>query len=223
MVFLPKSLSLYKKIVLIPFLIGFVGMVTSQYLFYLPVKSVRATAFLAFIGFIFAIIIAYRFREDKKNSYSLAAAVLVGFLLIPYLSFGLGRVHVLAKDGPPDYIRVIEVRPTIDSVIWVEKTQGGKVVFKGPKTLYLHPGEQRVYLGTFNIPAGTYTSGEVRISSVLTDIEEDLSKAGVDPENYEEERTIEKGLFGKVDNLAFRDKRGNSGIFSPSPNFEKAF
>jgi hypothetical protein len=181
------SIAKSKKIVLIPLLIGFGGMIFSQYIFYLPVKSTRATLILAVTGLLVGLAANSISQSDKHTSRKLAASIFLGFLLIPYLSFGLGRVHVLAKDGPPEYIRVIEVRPTIETVIWITKNGEEKTVFQGPKTLYLHPGEQRVYLGTFSIPAGTYVRGEVRISNVLTDLEEDMFKAGVDPEYYEEE------------------------------------
>jgi hypothetical protein len=181
------SIAHSKKILIIPLLIGFGGMLFSQYLFYLPVKSTKATLILAAIGFIIGIAVNSISKYNKHTSRKLAASIFLGFLFIPYLSFGLGRVHVLAKDGPPEYIRVIEVRPTIETVIWITKNGEEKTVFHGPKKLYLHPGEQRVYLGTFSIPAGTYVRGEVRISSVFTDLEEDMLKAGVDPEYFEDE------------------------------------
>ena len=151
---------------------------------------------LAAIGLIVGVPLAIKFRAYKIRGIGLGVAVVIGFLLLPYFAFCLGPVHIFAQDNAPEYLRVLEVRPTIDRIVWTEKTEGERTVFQGPVTLYLHPGEQRVYFGTMNIPAGTYISGVIYISRVVVDIEENLSLAGVHPNSYEEEYQRMQQRFG---------------------------
>lgn len=96
-------------------------------------------------------------RWFKPRGIGLGVAITIGFLIVPYFAFCLSPIHVFAQDDTPEHLKVLEVRATIDRIVWTEKTAGERTVFQGPVTLYLHPGEQRVYLGTMNIPAGTYT------------------------------------------------------------------
>jgi hypothetical protein len=159
--------------------------VFTQYVVFFPVKGASSMSYLVVFGCLAAIPLVFVFRSSKIRGLSLGFAVLVGFLLLPYFAFCLGPIHLLALDDPPEAITVIEVRPTIESIVWTTNWGEEFRVFDGPVTLYLHPGEQRVYFGTMNIPAGSCADGVIHISNVVVDMEEDLSLGGPHSDSYE--------------------------------------
>jgi hypothetical protein len=172
-------------IIAVPIIIIVFLTIFTQYIMFFPVKSSSAMPWLLLIGLIIGVPLGYKFRLKKRRGIALAAVVVIGFMLVPYTAFMFGQIHVfMVDDDMPSYMQVIEVRPTTDRIVWVEKDAGDVIVYQGPKTLYLHPGENRVYFGTMNIPAGTYTSGINYMSNIEVDIEVDLVAAGVSAENY---------------------------------------
>jgi hypothetical protein len=175
-------------IVVIPFIIMFLLMFITQYVVYFPVKSGSSMIWLLIIGIIIGIPLGYKFRLKKKRGIALATVIVIGFLLVPYSAFMFGQMHILMRDeAMPEHWRVIEVRPTTDRIVWIAEGGGEVTVFQGPKTLYLHPGENQVHFGTMNAPAGKYIRGVNYISNVAVDIEVDLSKTDISPDNYTEE------------------------------------
>jgi len=110
----------------------------------------------------------------KKMSYAFSA--FIGVLLIPYFAFGIGQIDFyMVDDNLAEGITVQEVRPTMDRIVFGTPDKGDVDVWKGPNTLKLHPGENRVKLGRFDMPAGTYKGGRVEIGDIQVDIQADLA------------------------------------------------
>lgn len=185
-------------IIITPFLIASIATIITQYVMCVPVKDGSTMLWLGVIGTALGFPLAIIFRSNKLRGIGLGIAVIIGFLIIPYFAFAFGQIHIFMKDDAlPDHMEVLECRPTLDRIVWIEKTQGETIVLQGPITLLLHPGEQRVHLGTMTIPSGLYVNGTVYISGVEVDIKEDLSLAGVPPERYEEEYQLRQQWIGE--------------------------
>ncbi len=180
-----------KKILVVPLIsivIAILGAFLTEYV--LKIGVLGSSNFKYFIGAgIIAAITAYLI--GKKPSY--AGATLVGFLLIPYMVFILGQIDFyMVDDNLAQGVSVIEVRPTMDKIAFGTADKGEVAVWSGPQTLTLHPGENRVKLGRFNMAKGTYQGGTVYIGDIQVDIQMDLSVIkGPDgqnppPEQYEQ-------------------------------------
>lgn len=194
--FKPRSIP-RPVVIVLPFLVALIVTVITQYAVFIPAKSSSAMPWLAALGLIFGVPLAIKFRAHKLRGIGLGAAIMTGFLLVPYFAFFFGQIHIFIQDDAmPAHMKVVEVRTTISRITWIEKNAGETTVFQGPVTLHLHPGEQRVHLGTMNIPAGTYIGGVVYIGGVEVDIETDLALAGVPPDAYEEEYQDMQRRFG---------------------------
>jgi hypothetical protein len=175
-------------IVIIPFIIVFLLMALTQYLVYFPVKNGTSMIWLLIIGLIVGIPLGYKFRLKKKRGVTLAIVVVIGFLLVPYASFIFGQMHILMKDeAMPEHWTVIEIRSTTDKIVWVNENDEEVIVFQGPKTIALHPGENEIHFGSINAPAGTYFSGKEYMSNIEVDMQIDLSQTDLPPENYSDE------------------------------------
>jgi hypothetical protein len=175
-------------IAIIPFAIIFLIVFISQYVFYLPVKSGTSMIWLLIIGLIVGIPLGYKFRLKKKRGIALAAVIVIGFLLVPYAAFILGQMHILMKDDAmPEHWTVIEVRSTTEKIVWINDAGEEVIAYQGPKTMYLHPGENQIHFGAMSAPAGRYVREINYISNVAVDIEIDLSKTDLSPDNYTEE------------------------------------
>lgn len=157
-------------IISIPPLVAALGALFTEYV--LKIGVLGSANFIYFLG---AGVIAgvLVFIIFKKPSF--AASTAVGFVLIPYFVFVLGQIDFyMVDDNLAEGMTVIEVRPTMDKIAF--GTDKGEVaVWSGPQTLQLHPGANRVKLGRFDMPAGTYQGGAVYIGDIRVDIRVDLS------------------------------------------------
>lgn len=185
-------------LIALPFLVALIVTAITQYIVFIPVKSGSAMPWLAAAGFVLGIPLAVKFRGRRREGIGLGAAIMIGFLLVPYSAFMFGQMHIFMKDDDiPAGLRALEVRVTMGRITWTERSAGEVTVFQGPVTLYLHPGEQRVHLGAMSIPAGTYIRGSVYIASFEVDLERDLALAGFSPDFYEEEfQNMQSHWFG---------------------------
>ncbi len=163
-----------KKILIIigiPPVIAILGALFTEYV--LRIGSLGTANFKYFlmagaVGAITAFVIS------RKVKFAVPA--FLGFLLIPYFVFIVGRIDFyMVDDNLAQGITVIEVRPTMESIIFGTPDKGDVPVWQGPKTLILHPGDNRVKLGRFDMQAGTYQGGTVDISDIQVDIQADLA------------------------------------------------
>lgn len=155
----------------IPFVVAVLGALFTEYVLKIGVLGTANFKYFAIAGVVGAIV-AYVFT--RKMSY--AIPTFIGFLLIPYAVFGVGQIDFYMVDANlAQGITVVEVRPTMDDIIFGTPDRGDVSVWKGPMTLKLHPGENRVKLGRFDMPAGSYKGGEVKIGDIQVDIRADLA------------------------------------------------
>ena len=113
-------------IIIIPIAIILLLTAITQYVVFFSVKPGTSMLWLALIGLVIGVILGFKFRLNKPRAVALAVAVVVGFVLVPYSSFAFGQIHVFMKDDDvPDNVRAIEVRVTLDKIVWNEKNSGG--------------------------------------------------------------------------------------------------
>jgi hypothetical protein len=142
---------------------------------------------LLIIGLIIGIPLGYKFRLKKKRGITLTIVIVIAFLLVPYAAFIFGQMHILMKDeAMPENWTVIVVRSTTEKIVWINEDGEEVIAFQGPKTMHLYPGANQIHFGAMNAPAGKYMK-EINYVSVEVDIEIDLSKSDLSPENYSEE------------------------------------
>ncbi len=204
--------------------IGIVGALITEYI--LKIGTLGSSNFKYFLiaGVIGAIII---YLISKKIGYCIATVI--GFLLIPYFVFAVGQIDFYMVDANlAQGITVIEVRPTMEKIDFGTPDKGDVSVWSGPMTLKLHPGENRVKLGRFDMPAGTYVGGSVEISDVQVDIRADLtvmadpiSGQTIPADRYEEAfGNIKNRMTGSVGgfNITLVDSKleGSQGTFTIS-------
>lgn len=171
-----KPWSIPRPIIfLMPLLVALIVALISQYVIVLPVKGSSAVPYLILAGLIIAVPLVYKFRAKKFRGISLGAAIVIGFFLVPYFSFFLGQMHLFAVDQMPEGFTVIEMRVEMGKVAFV-KTDDTEVTVWPGTTITLRPGVTRVYLGTWDIPAGTYIGRRIYINNVSIDVEADISK-----------------------------------------------
>lgn len=190
--FKPRSIPRW-VIIAAPLLTALIVALICQYVVVLPVKGSSAVPWLILAGLIIGTPLAYKFREKKFRGITLCVAIVIGFFLVPYFAFFLGKIHLFVVDqmNMPG-AKVIEMRITQNRIAWV-KTDGTEVIaWPGPITITLHPGVTRIYVGTMNIPAGSYTGRAIYIDTVEIDTQVDLSvwttpEGGpIPPEYYQE-------------------------------------
>ncbi len=141
-------------IFLMPLLIGLIVALFAQYVVVLGVKGSSALPWLILAGFIIGIPLAYKFRARKIRAISLVAAIVIGFFLVPYFSFFLGKMHLFAVDRMPEGFTVKEMRITMEKVAFV-KSDNTEVTAWSGTSFTLRPGVTRGYRGTLDSPAGT--------------------------------------------------------------------
>ena len=150
---------------------GIIGALVTEYI--LKIGTLGSSNFKYFLiaGIIGAIIV---YLISKKIGYCITTVI--GFLLIPYFVFAVGQIDFYMIDANlAQGITVIEVRPTMEKINFGTPDKGDVSVWGGPMTLKLHPGDNRVKLGRFDMPAGTYIGGSVEISDIQVDITADLT------------------------------------------------
>jgi hypothetical protein len=107
--------------------------------------------------------------------------------------FILGQIDFyMVDDNLAKGMTVLEVRPTMDKIVFGKPGGGEAVVWQGPQMLVLHSGENRAKLGRFDMPAGTYQGGKLHLGEIQVDIQADLSVMAspegqvASPDKYEE-------------------------------------
>lgn len=167
-------------LIAMPFLVALIVAIFSQYVVTLPVKGSSALPSLIVAGIVFGLILGYKFRSKKMLGVGMTAAVVIGFFLVPYFSFFLGRMNLYAVDQMPEGFTVKEMRITFDKVAFV-KSDNTEVTAWSGMTITLRPGTTRVHLGVLNLPAGNYIGRRIYMNNVDIDVEADIARM-VDPE-----------------------------------------
>mgnify|MGYP001561345859 CR=1 FL=1 len=166
-----KNMKNFLITISLPFIVGLLGAYTSEYILQIGVLGGDNLKYFILVGAVAAAIIFY---FSRKISYSIST--IIGFILIPYFAFLIGQIDFyMVDDNLAEGITVIEVRPTMDKIGFGTPDKGEVAVWQGPNTLKLHPGENRVKLGRFDMPKGTYQGGNVYIGDIQVDIEADMS------------------------------------------------
>ncbi|MDO8557430.1 MAG: hypothetical protein Q7R98_03120 [Candidatus Jorgensenbacteria bacterium] len=196
-------------------LTGVIGALITEYVLKVGTLGMSNFKYLIIAGVVLGVIVF--FVSKRKVSYSIA--VFIGALLIPYFAFGVGQIDFyMVDDNLAQGITVVEVRPTMDKIVFGTPDKGDVAVWSGPQTLQLHPGENRVKLGRFNIPADTYKGGMVSIGDIQVDIKADLtimtdpiSGQSIPADRYEEAfSNIKNRMTGSVG--GFNIKLMNSAL-----------
>ncbi|MFH1192983.1 MAG: hypothetical protein V1656_01540 [Candidatus Jorgensenbacteria bacterium] len=182
--------------------VAFGGALLTEYVLKIGVLGTANLKYFALAGVAAAVVV---FLASRKKA--LAGAVFVGCILIPYATFLVGQIDFyMVDDNLAQGITVVEVRPTMDKIVFGTLDKGDVTVWGGPQTLALHPGENRVKLGRFDMPAGTYKGGSVSIGDIQVDIRADLDVMtnpvggqSITPEYYEEAfNNIKARMVGNV-------------------------
>ena len=206
------------------FLTAFIGALVTEYVLKIGVLGSGNFKYFLIIGAVAAVLIFAVFRK-----ISFAVAIFIGMLLIPYVVFAIGRIDFyMIDDNLAQGITVVEVRPTMDKIVFGTADKGDVEVWGGPQTLVLRPGENRVKLGRFNMPQGTYKGGAVYIGDIQVDIKADLAVMAnpiggqaIDPEHYSEAfESIKARMSGNVGGfnivLVNSSLSGSVGMFTIS-------
>lgn len=155
----------------IPLAIGISGALLAEYILQIGVLGTANLFYFLAAGMTAAVLVFALFRKKV-----LAGAAFIGFLFIPYFAFLLGQIDIyMVDDNLIQGMRVVEVRPVMDKITFGTPDRGEIAVWSGPQTLKLHPGENRLRLGRFNLVQGVYQGGTVYISDIQVDIQADLS------------------------------------------------
>lgn len=157
-------------VISIPPVVAILGALFTEYILKIGVLGTANFKYFLISAVVMAITV---FILSRKMIFAIPAAI--GAMLIPYFVFMIGQIDFYMIDANlAEGITVIEVRPTMDTIIF-GSDKGDVAVWKGPQTLKLHPGENRVKLGRFDMPAGTYKGGTVNIGDIQVDIKADLA------------------------------------------------
>lgn len=184
----------------IPFLVFLVAIsvaLFTQYIIFFSLKSSSSLPGLILAGLIIAILLAYKFRAKRNRGVALGVTIIIGLLLVPYFSFFLGKIQLFAVDPPPlpkDF-RVIEMRVTLDKVVFVTTDNREVIVQQGPTAFTLRPGATRVHVGTIDLPAGSYTGRRIYLSNVDVDVEVDLATWPYEKRGYTLAEAVAGGHF----------------------------
>lgn len=158
-------------IISIPPIIGILGALFTEYILQIGVLGSSKFVYFLAAGILVGILV---FLIFKKAVF--AGSAVIGVLFIPYFAFILGQIDIyMVDDNLAEGMTVVEVRPTMDKIVFGTSDKGEIAVWNGPQTLKLYPGENRVRLGRFDMPAGTYRGGTAYIGDVQVDIQADLS------------------------------------------------
>lgn len=200
------------------------GALFTEYVLKIGVLGSGNFKYFLIAGIIAAILV---FIFSKKIVYAVPTAI--GILIIPYFVFLIGQIDFyMIDDNLAEGMTVIEVRPTMDKIVFGTPDKGEVAVWSGPQTLQLHPGANRVKLGRFDMPAGTYKGGTVSIGDIQVDIKAELSamknpiSGQAIPADYYEEafNNIKAGMTGSVGgfNIVLKNSSlsGSAGSFTIS-------
>jgi len=189
----------------IPFVVAILGAVVTEYVLKIGVLGTANLKYFLIAAIVAAILI---FAVSRKMAFAVSAAI--GVMLIPYFVFCIGQIDFyMVDDNLAEGITVVEVRPTMDNIIF-GSDKGDVTVWKGPQTLKLHPGENRVKLGRFDMPAGTYKGGTVNIGDIQVDIKADLAVM----KNPTDGQTIPEDQYTTVFDQIKSRMSGNVGGFN---------
>ena len=167
-----KKITLVSLCLALPFIVAILGALVTEYVLKIGVLGTDKVIYFLIAGVIASTLI---FLFSRRVSF--AVCTIIGFLLIPYAVFLIGQIDFyMVDDNLAQGITVVEVRPTMDKITFGTPDKGDVAVWSGPQTLQLHPGANRVKLGRFNMPAGTYKGGAVYIGDIQVDIQADLSQ-----------------------------------------------
>lgn len=192
----------------IPPAVGIIGALLTEYILKIGVLGTANLVYFLAIGVVAAVLVFVLFRKKV-----LAGAAFIGFLFIPYFAFLLGQIDIyMVDDNLIQGMTVVEVRPVMDKITFGTPDGGEVAVWSGPQTLKLHPGENRVRLGRFNMTEGAYQGGIVYISDIQVDIQADLSimkdpvsGQPIPPDYYAEAfETIKPRMVGSVGGFNIR-------------------
>ncbi len=166
-------------IIAIPPAVAILGALFTEYVLKIGVLGSQNLKYFFIAGIVAAIaafVVSKKWSRTFAAQVSFAVPVLLGFLLIPYAVFLVGQIDFyMVDDNLIEGMTVLEVRPRMDKIAFGTPDKGEVAVWSGPQTLILHPGENRVKLGRFDMPAGTYRGGTVYIGDIEVDIQADLA------------------------------------------------
>lgn len=199
-----------KKLLVIfglPPVIGVVGALFTEYVLKIGVLgSVNLKYFLGVgvVAAVFVAIFAAKRVGTLIGAFAFAVSTVIGFALIPYFAFLVGQIDIyMVDDNLAEGVTVLEVRPVMEKIVFGTPNNGEVPVWSGPQTLTLYPGENRVKLGRFAMPAGTYSGGKVYIDDIQVDIQMDLATMknpadgqAIPADYYEQTFELIKSSFG---------------------------
>ncbi len=160
----------FLSVISIPPVVAILGALFTEYVLKIGVLGTANFKYFLMAAVVMAILV---FIFSRKMIFAIPAAI--GIILIPYFVFLIGQIDFYMIDANlAEGITVVEVRPTMDTIIF-GSDKGEVTVWKGPQTLKLHPGDNRVKLGRFDMPAGTYEGGTVNIGDIQVDIKADMA------------------------------------------------
>ena len=103
-----------------------------------------------------------RYHFSHLTEKALTVAVFIGCILIPYAAFMVGQIDFyMVDDNLAQGITVVEVRPTMNKIVFGTPDKGDVVVWGRSADACVASRENRVKLGRFDMPAGTYKGGSV--------------------------------------------------------------
>lgn len=196
------KLKKFLIIISIPPVVGILGAIFTEYILQIGVLGTPNLIYFLIAGVLGGILTFVLFKK-----MSLTMSIVVGFIFIPYFVFILGQIDFyMVDENLVKGMSVIEVRPTMDKIVFGTPEGEEVAVWSGPQTLILHPGENRVKLGRFDMAAGTYRGGAVYISDIQVDIRADLSimkdpvsGQSIPPDYYSEVfEMIKAGMSGNI-------------------------
>ena len=160
----------FLSVISIPPVVAVLGALITEYVLKIGVLGTANFKYFLMAAAVAAVLV---FMASRKMIFAIPAAI--GVMLIPYFVFLIGQIDFyMVDDNLAEGITVVEVRPTMDNIIF-GSDKGDVAVWKGPQTLKLHPGENRVKLGRFDMAAGTYKGGTVNIGDIQVDIKADMA------------------------------------------------
>ncbi len=215
----------------IPPVVGILGALLTEYVFKIGVLGGSNLKYFLIAGIIAAVpvfIISKRLGASTiVAKMSFAVSTVLGFLLIPYAAFLFGQIDIyMVDDNLIEGMSVTEVRPTMDKIVFGTSDGGEVTVWSGPQTLLLYPGKNRVKLGRFTMPAGTYRGGAVYIGDIEVDIQADfatmkdpVSGQSIPPDYYDKVfEQVRSNMIGNVGgfniNIVNSSLSGNLGTFT---------
>jgi len=170
--FRKKALNILIGIMLVP-LVGYLAALVTEKMTGTFV-SLKVWLLLAAIAVVAVIILHLAARLTKF----MAGAIVIGILLSPYIQFLSSKINVFLTD-PPNLrasVSVPEIRVQMGDLIFSNSEGKQIVALPAGEVKTLYPGKNIVNLGQLNLPAGSYTSGEISMKNIEVDVNIDLNK-----------------------------------------------